>query len=275
VRLLLGMRKFLLYKALLILVGMEAKIDVEPMQLKHQLSGDFPSKLDIIEQETEKIWKKGEFYHVYYTLHGMDHSNSVIEILGRLVDGLNPEDKLNETEIFCLLSAAYLHDVGMLCKYPDDDTKVAQKSEKRPYSVQDLIRDEHHIRSGRYIKEHRTDLKLDHIEVECVRLIAEGHREIKLESKEYDDQVIGQTSVRVRLLAALLRLADELDITYGRAPETLYEILKNDMPDYSRLQWLKHYYTAGVLIDTITEAKGKKRTSIEIHCQYPKEDVGR
>jgi hypothetical protein len=47
------------------------------------------------------------------------------------------------------------------------------------------------------------------------------------------------------------------------------------MPDYSRLQWLKHYYTAGVLIDTITEAKGKKRTSIVIHCQYPKEDVGR
>jgi tetratricopeptide (TPR) repeat protein len=163
----------------------------------------------------------------------------------------------------------------MLCKYPDDDAKAAQKSEKRPYSVQDLIRDEHHIRSGRYIKEHRTDLKLDHIEVECVRLIAEGHRQIKLESKEYDNQVIGQKSVHVRLLSALLRLADELDITYGRAPETLYDILKNDMPDYSLLQWLKHYYTAGVLIDTITEAKGKKRTSIEIHCQYPKEDVGR
>ncbi len=47
------------------------------------------------------------------------------------------------------------------------------------------------------------------------------------------------------------------------------------MPDYSLLQWLKHYYTAGVLIDTITEAKGKKRTSIEIHCRYPKEEVGR
>ena len=256
---------------------MEAKIDVEPMELKHQLSGSFPSKLDIIEQETKEIWKKGEFYHVYYTLHGLDHSNSVIEILGRLVDGLNPEDKLNDTEIFCLLSAAYLHDVGMLCKYPDDDAKAAQKSElkKRPYSVQDLIRDEHHIRSGRYIKEHRTDLKLDHIEVECVRLIAEGHRQIKLDSKEYDDQVIGQKSVRVRLLSALLRLADELDITYKRAPETLFDILENDMPDYSLLQWLKHYYTAGVLIDTITEAKGKKRTSIEIHCQYPREDVGR
>jgi len=79
--------------------------------------------------------------------------------------------------------------VEMLCKDPDDDAKAAQKSElkKRPYSVQDLIRDEYHIRSGRYIKEHRTDLKLDHIEVECVRLIAEGHRQIKLDSKEYED----------------------------------------------------------------------------------------
>ena len=138
-------------------------------------------------------------YHVYYTLHGLDHSNYVIQILEKLIDGLNP-DELNEIEIFCLLSAALLHDVGMLYKYSEDDEKAAQisKLKQRHYSVQDLIRDEHHIRSGRYIKEHRKDLNLDHIESECVRLIAEGHRQIKLESEEYNDQLIGLKSVRIR-----------------------------------------------------------------------------
>jgi hypothetical protein len=246
------------------------------MELRQQLGGDFTSKLDIIEKEATELWKKGEFYHVYYTLHGLDHSNYVIQIVEKLVDGLSPEDKLNEIEIFCLLSAALLHDIGMLLKYPDDDEKAAKisKLKKRPYSVQDLIRDEHHIRSGRYIKEHTKDLKLDHIEAECIRLIAEGHRQLNLESNEYNDQTLGLESVRVRLLSALLRLADGLDITYKRAPETLFDIIEKDMPDYSRLQWLKHYYTSGVQIDTIQE-DGKKRTSIVIHCQYPNEEVGR
>ncbi len=247
------------------------------MELKQRLGKDFDAKLNIIEQEADKIWKKGELYHVYYTLHGLDHSNYVIKILEKLIEGLNPSDNLNETEVFCLLSAAYLHDVGMQCKYPDDMERAAQISElkRRPYTFQDLIRDEHHKRSGRYIKDNYKNLKLDHIESECIRLISEGHRQIKLESKEYDDQPVGLERVRVRLLSALLRLADELDITYTRAPETLYDILKNDMPSYSRLQWLKHYYTGGVWINTQQDTNGKRKTSIEMHCQYPNEDVGR
>lgn len=247
------------------------------MGLKEKLGKDNTSKLNIIEREANKIWKKGELYHVYYTLHGLDHSNNVIKILEKLIDGLNPTDNLNETEIFCLLTAGFLHDAGMQCKYADDVERAAKISElkRRPYTFQDLIRDEHHIRSGHYIKENYKNLKLDHVEAECIGLISEGHRQTKLDSKEYDNQPVGLERVRVRLLSALLRMADELDVVYTRAPETLYDILKNDMPDYSRLQWLKHYYTSGVLINTHQDANGKRRTSIEIHCQYPNEDVGR
>ena len=247
------------------------------MELRTNLGEKFASKLNTIEQEANTIWKKGELYHVYYTLHGLDHSNYVITILEKLIKGLDPQDNLNETEFFCLLSAAFLHDVGMQCKYPNDVERAEQISitKKRPYTFQDLIRDEHHKRSGKYIKDNSKNLKLDPIEAECIKLISEGHRQTKLESAEYNDQPIGLNRVRVRLLSALLRLADELDITYERAPETLYDILKNDIPDYSRVQWLKHYYTSGILINTQQETNGKKKTSIEIHCQYPDEDVGR
>jgi len=105
------------------------------MELKQKMGENFTHKLNIIEQEAEKLWKKGEFYHVYYTLHGLDHSNYVIQILEKLIDGLNPEDKLNKTEIFCLLSAAYLHDVGMLCKYPDDNERVTQISKSKKKTI--------------------------------------------------------------------------------------------------------------------------------------------
>jgi hypothetical protein len=77
-----------------------------------------------------------------------------------------------------------------------------------------------------------------------------GHRKIKLESEEYEDRPIGLKPVRIRLLSALLRLADELDLLPERAPGTLLNILENDMPDYSRIHWLKHYYTSGLLIET-------------------------
>ncbi len=253
------------------------RYSLELMALEQRFGKDFTATLNILKQEAGTIWKKGELYHVYYTLHGLDHSNYVIRIIEKSIEGLNTEDNLNETEVFCLLSAAYLHDVGMQCKNSDDIERAAKISElkKRAYTFQDLIRDEHHTRSGRYIKEHAIDLKLDHIEAECIRLISEGHRETKLESKEYDDQLIGLESVRVRLLSGLLRLADELDITYKRAPETLFEILTKDMPDYSLLQWLKHYYTSGVSIITQQQANKKKKTSIVIQCQYPNEDVGR
>ena len=247
------------------------------MELKKNLNTKFASKLSAIEQEVKTIWEKGELYHVYYTLHGCKHSNYVVEVLEKLMRGLKPADRLNDTETFCLLAAAYLHDVGMQLQNPDDKKIATQLSElkSKPYTVPDLIRDEHHKRSGRYIKEHANDLKLDHMEVECIRLISEGHRQVKLESKDYDDQTIGLEVVRVRLLSALLRLADELDITYQRAPKIIFDILKVDMPDDSYLQWLKHYYTSGVRIDTLQQENGKKKTSIEVSCYYPNEDVGR
>ncbi|MDO9517274.1 MAG: HD domain-containing protein, partial [Methanosarcinaceae archaeon] len=247
------------------------------MELKKNLNAKFASKLSTIEQEVETIWGKGELYHVYYTLHGLKHSNYVIDVLEKLIRGLNPTEHLNDTETFCLLSAAYLHDVGMQIQSPDDEKIAAQLSESKnkPYTVPDLIRDEHHKRSGRYIKEHANDLKLDHMESECIRLISEGHRQVKLESKDYEDQTIGLEVVRIRLLSALLRLADELDITYQRAPKIIFDVLKVDMPDDSYLQWIKHYYTSGVRIDTLQQENGKKKTSIEVSCYYPNEDVGR
>lgn len=240
------------------------------MELRQLLSNYYSDKLKVVENKSKDIWENGAVYFPYYTLHGIKHSDAVIDVLDLLIAGLNTENQLEEVEIFCLLSAAYLHDVGMQRKYPDDEARIEiiSKSKNKPYIFQDLIRDEHHLRSGRYIKENYKILGLDHIEAECVRLVSEAHRKVDLLSDEYDPQAIGSKRIRVRLLSSFLRLADELDIDYRRAPETLYEILKEDMPDFSRLQWLKHHYTNGVIIEPVV--RGNKRSlNIEVNCQYP------
>ena len=64
------------------------------MELRQQLGNDLATRLNVVENKAREIWKKGELYHAYYTLHGIEHSDAVINILNLLVVGLRPEDKL-------------------------------------------------------------------------------------------------------------------------------------------------------------------------------------
>jgi len=237
------------------------------------LDTKYKSKLENIIGHSKNLFKKDVLHHKYYTLHGMDHSHAIISKLDKLIDGISPNNKLTRAEIFYLLASVYLHDVGMLISYPEDveRAKTISIQKKKPFTKEDLIRDEHNIRSGKYIIEHELDLKLDHVESECVKLICEGHRLVDLTTENYNDRLVGDERIRVRLLAALLRFSDELDISYQRAPKVLMDIFKEDMPDFSKLHWLKHYYTNGVGI----EPNSNLKTVIEIQTQYPDRERGR
>ena len=249
------------------------------MNLEAALAGTphkYESRLDIIKKHSETMWKKDTVHHKHYTLHGMDHYSAVISVLNKLVDGINPGSELTIHEIFYLLASVYLHDVGMLISHSDDEDKAKEISAQRGklFTKEDLIRDKHHLRSGKYVREHAGDLKLDHVEAGYVKSICEGHRAVKLDTTDYDDKIIDNEYIRVRLLAALLRFSDELDVSYKRAPKELMDVLKEDMSDYSLLQWLKHYYTNGVGI-TSQQSRGKRRTIIEIQTQHPNRERGR
>jgi predicted amidohydrolase len=247
------------------------------MDLEAALAGaEYKSRLDVIKQHSEKVWKKETFQHTYYTLHGMDHSRAVISVLDKLVDGIDADSGLTKQEIFYLLASVYLHDVGMLISYPEDEDRVKAIStqKKKSFTKEELIRDEHHLRSGKYVIEHASDLNLDHVDSECVKLICEGHRVVKLNTEDYNDKLVGNERIRVRLLSALLRFSDELDVSYQRTPKELMDVLKEYMPDYSRLQWLKHYYTSGVGI-SVQQSNGMKKTIVEIQTQHPNRERGR
>jgi len=236
----------------------------------------FKSRLDIIKNNSEDLFRQGLLHHKYFTNHGIDHSHAIISNLNDLVGGIEPNYDLTEHEIFYLLASVYLHDVGMLRSYPNDEgTAKVISTHEMPFTKEDVIREDHHIRSGKYVIKHADILNLDQIESECVRLICEGHRRVNLESEEYNDRFIGNEIIRVRFLAALLRFSDELDISYKRGPIKLLEILREEMPDYSLLQWLKHYYTGGLKILPFHDIKRGRKTDIEIQILYPEHEQGK
>jgi len=247
------------------------------MNLENALSTtSFKSRLDNIKIHAEEIFKKEALHHKYFTLHGIDHSHAIISVLNDLVDGIRPENELAKEEIFQLLASAYLHDVGMLIPDDNDEKKAETIGTPETHFIkEDVIRKEHHKRSGNYIIKYANDLDFDHVEKECVRLICEGHRVVDLGAEDYCDRYIGNTTIRVQFLAALLRFSDELDISYKRAPAKLHEILKEEMPDESQLQWLKHYYTNGIDISNVTTLKGGRKTDINIQIQYPDPEQGK
>lgn len=246
------------------------------MNLEKLLLGSrYESRLNIIKAHSEILFKRDVPIHIFCTLHGIDHSNSIISKLNSLIDGVDQNSMLTIPEIFCLLSSVYLHDVGMLITYPDDEIRAEEIGLKKgAYTKEDLIRDEHHLRSGRYIIDHRIDLKLDQVESVCIKLICEGYRITNLNSSDFNDKFVNDECIRIRFLAALLRLADELDISYHRVPEELMDLLVGDMPEFSQLQWLKHYYTTGVRISSYVIDGNRRRTIIEIQTHYPNLDTG-
>ena len=170
-----------------------------------------------------------------YTKHDIEHSERVIDYLDLIIpDSLKKE--LDTYEIFFLLASAYLHDIGMI-RFPEDEDTDSE-----------LIREMHHLRSEKFIVENYKDLSIeDEHQARIIGKICRGHRKEDLRSFRIETYKIGHT-INVPLLAALLRIADELDITFERAPFVIYEHIP-PKDQISKEEW-ESIYQLVVLINT-------------------------
>jgi hypothetical protein len=137
---------------------------------------------------------------------------------------------MNSYEIFFLINAAWFHDWGMIGAHDEDPIK---------------IRDEHHIRTEQYFEKMFDKLNLSEHEARIIGRISKGHRKVDLNTKEYDDIIFGQSiRIRRRFLSALLRIADECDITHSRTPEVIYYSINPDRA--SEIEFKKHLNITGI-----------------------------
>jgi hypothetical protein len=205
------------------------------------LNADQRHALDNVRATVERIWARP--LHRYYTDHTpQGHSARVIALLDGLTAGMMATGKrLAPGEVFVLLAAAYLHDIGM-------------QNEKFAGGDLDDIRDTHHEQTAEMIYAVFEDpanafpipLAGDPTVAEAVALVAKGHRRVDLAAAEYAPLVYGEETLRLRLLAALLRFGDELDIDHRRVDMEQIKLLA--LPEDSLLHWWKCHYVSGVSI---------------------------
>ncbi|MCD8104578.1 MAG: hypothetical protein LUF35_06160 [Lachnospiraceae bacterium] len=192
-----------------------------------------------------------------YTDHTALHSLEVIDFCNALIG--EQIHQLNADEIYVLLMSAYLHDSGMGITEKDYQEFLRQipLGEYRRLHpdalVSDIIRDFHQEFSGEYIKKYADFFEIPTPEhVFAIVQAARGHRRTDLTDPggyPSDYRVPNGNRVCLPYLAALLRLADELDIAADRNLQFMYDESAIDN-EYSRMEFRKHRAIRRV---TITE----------------------
>ncbi len=219
--------------------------------------------LQLIAEAVRSIWR-GPCIVRNYTDHGVEHSIRVISLAQRVLAAYDGPI-LSEPERFVLLAACWLHDVGMQCdvvRFPEILELARQTYGANPEGVftastadvyseeeQLRLRADHHLLSAAWIHYARTNnstvlaTAIKTIPDDLVREVIDVCRyHAKLPIRECPESFTHLASGRKQLIAAVLRLADELDIDRSRVD---LETVKNfSIGDHNAAFWWLHSRTA-------------------------------
>jgi Leucine-rich repeat (LRR) protein len=241
---------------------------------KYIKNSDYFECLNSIRRVMKSVWANEAPKIINnYTDHGEEHSIRVARFAESLLQ-VNPYLKFSEQEIFVLFAGIYLHDIGMQCdiaKCPEVK-KIAEQlgatfdvefldETTNGYSLeeQEQIRKNHHFLSAAWIAYlyKKKNSALDHIK--CVSydlvhdLIDVCIFHSKLPINRCSDFFNDFPSSRKRMIAAILRLADELDIGSSRVKIETVKIFSIN-PENSVYWWL-HSHTVINVINNIIYLK--------------------
>ena len=168
-----------------------------------------------------------------YTDHSELHSMTVINFCNKLIYN-DEKDKLNKDEMYILLNACYLHDIGMGLTdelYEEFRKNIDEKAfwESHPNATKaDFIRTYHNEFSGMYIEKYADLFEFPSEDyIYAIKQVARGHRKTDLlDENEYSPhyEMLNGNKVCLPYLSALLRLADEIDVVAERNPKLLYDL---------------------------------------------------
>lgn len=226
----------------------------------------------------------------WYTDHGPKHSERILSLLDQLCRGLlyRPDDKahtqygLTPEEVFCLLAAAYLHDIGMQDLSGIEPGRPIDQMGKDDW---EKVRKEHPQKSHDIIISHAPaadkksaidpGINPESDAYSPLALICEGH------GSDYFDEVIESCKgtfnikgkdrkMRVDLLTALLLMADELDLHKTRA------VFNPALPlsRVSKLHHYRHHYIEHVTVNSGHNGAPETHRSIEITFRWPEKKSG-
>lgn len=162
----------------------------------------------------------------FFTDHTFEHSAQLINYCNILI-GEENINELNADEIYVLLMGACLHDVGMGITKSDFDELasnipgIGKWLEDHPDSVLgDATRTFHNDLSAEFVSKYSALFEIPSPEhIYCIAQVCRGHRKQNLlDANKFnpDYKLPDGTKIRLPYLAALVKLADELDVTADR-----------------------------------------------------------
>ena len=168
----------------------------------------------------------------YFTDHTELHSLTVIDFCNRLI---GPQiESLNADEIYTLLMGSYFHDTGMGISrrdYEQFSAEIDFGDYFETHSRNDapaIIRSFHNEFSGRFIRKYAEFFEIPSpAHLRAVIQVSRGHRKTDLTDESIYPtalEVPGGNSICLPYLAALIRLADEIDVAAQRNSGLLYDM---------------------------------------------------
>lgn len=190
-----------------------------------------------------------------FTDHTELHTLNIIEFCNKLIgDQIN---KLNADEIYCILMGCYFHDTGMGISYHDFEEFSKQidfgdyflTHDKNDYP--EIVRNFHNEYSALFIRKYAKFFEFPSEEhLFAIAQISRGHRKTNLfDEKEYPValKVPNGHTICLPYLAALVRLADEIDVTASRNSEAIYDLDKI-VEEKHLIEFMKHEAVKGLEI---------------------------
>lgn len=220
-----------------------------------------------------------------YTLHDMGHSFRVAKYMEQIALGISPSQiekrkkYFSDLDFTLIILSAVLHDIGMYISEDDKNLivngnqtylgKFTYKGILKIYgdeeeAIKETVRRIHHTRVSKFfdteLNEHatlRSIMCLDHIYnyANIIDIICKAHGEnFEFLKTIKDNDIYGDYHFNARYIAAILRIADLLDIDGQRVPILWYRV--NQPTGFSKTEWEKHFIISNN--KKFTEAKDGK-----------------
>ena len=182
-----------------------------------------------------------------FTDHTELHSLNVIDFCNRLIG--DQIDKLNADEIYVLLLGCYFHDTGMGISHADFE-EFSKQIDFGSYfethardNYPEIVRNFHHEFSGLFLHKYARFFEFPSQEhLFAIIQISRGHRKTDLNDRnEYPLalKLPNGNTICLPYLAALVRLADEIDITASRNSKAIYDLNKI-VQEIDLIEFMKH-----------------------------------
>lgn len=245
---------------------------------------DLIDDLLLVHDYTTAMWKNGSKHLHFYTLHDQEHAMELIKAVIKITKTIR-HFSLSKEDYYVLFISCYLHDISMAL-HPDLNMAFCDSNPKSDLIVSDFrreiakrchdldsaeasqikkmllryysridrffenhVRDHHHQDSAEFIRTTPDIGFLDNATRDLVSEVSKAHgyspRDIYGVRSKADSFTINK-----KYVAAVLRLADLLDMADDRISQPILDNSNIYMLDITHFHWLSHQVISGYELNT-------------------------